>query len=401
MMNWLIASGLCGLAASCVIPPLRVVRKLKHFVAAHQVYKIQSGSQPRTVIILPCKGQADELRDLEDNLQAMLTQDYQDYRMIFAVGDPDDIALPILNKLADQHPNTKVVIAEHRPGQSQKISNQLRALDELDDDDEVIVFMDSDARPDPNHLANLIAPLADPTIGTTTGFRWYTPVQGGFGSWLRAAWNLGGMPFLIEPKYNYAWGGAMAIRREVFDACGIAQYWSTALSDDLGLSLLVKKAGYRIHLAPQCLVHSPEDLTLLQTIEWTSRQTLVCRIYNPMMWRDLFIGELITSVTLMTAAVTALHGIQSATPLWTTVGAAAILLIASGRSLYQAQIIQIARRLSPQLVNQSATWPLILLAPLVNPLMLYNSFKSWLSRKMTWRGITYYLKGPQDIQVIT
>ena len=388
------------MAVSCVIPPLRLAARLKRYIHANKTPPIAQLVLPRTLIIVPIKGIAEEMHNLEDNLKAVLEQHLPDYRVIFAVGDSADMALPILRKLESEYTYSSVVIAQHGIGQSQKISNQLRALEEITDKDEVLVFCDCDARPDMTHFAKLIAPLVDPSIGATTGFRWYIPTAKGLGTWLRAAWNLGGMPFLIDRKYNYAWGGAMAIRRNVFEKCEITRYWSSALSDDLGLSLVVKQAGYQIHFVPECLVPSPENLTLLQTIEWTTRQTLVCRVYNPIMWRDLFLGEFVTSATILIGFTSIIYGILTDDLPMLIAGLLAGMVCILGRSVYQLIILRTAQSINPKIATHSRNFILILLAPLVNPLMLYNSVRSWMSRRMDWRGIRYVLRGPLDISVI-
>ena len=43
--------------------------------------------------------------------------------------------------------------------------------------DEVLVFVDSDARPEKSWLKKLVAPLADETLGASTGYRWFLPVR--------------------------------------------------------------------------------------------------------------------------------------------------------------------------------------------------------------------------------
>ncbi len=399
MWHLLPTLGLVATAVSCVAPPLRLAVRLRRYARGYPRQAPADQPKPRALVILPCKGQADELRDLEDNLRGVLEQDYPSYRVVFAVGDPEDLALPTLRKLCDEYDHASLVQATHRKNQSQKISNQLKALEQAGPDDDVLVFFDSDARPAPDQLANLVAPLTDPQIGATTGFRWYTPVAGGLGSWLRAAWNVAGMPFLAEDRLNYAWGGAMAIRRETFEACGIAEYWASALSDDLGLSLLVKQSGLRITLVPLCLIRSPEDLTMAGTLEWTNRQTVILRVYNPAMWRSIFFGEGLTLATVIAGAAMAIAGANAGSTLYAAAGLVAMATIVFGRMAFQASVLGTAKRLSPQLVSTGSTWRLTLLAPCVIPLTVCNSLRSWLSRKITWRGIRYHMIGPTQIEV--
>ena len=400
MTQWPIATCIVIFAAICFALPLRWALKARKYALRFRP-TLPAKDWPPVLVVLPCRGQANEMAELEDNLRTVLAQDYPAFRVVFAVTDPQDVAMPVLRKLCQQFAHARVVVAEAASGRSDKISNQLRAIQEAQASDEVLAFLDSDARPAPTLLRKLVGPLRDPQVGTTTGFRWYTPSAGsGFGSWLRSAWNAGGLPFLVEPRHNYAWGGAMAIRRDVFEKCKVGQYWAKALSDDLGLSLVVKRAGYRITLVPDCLVRSPEDLSLRQTIEWSTRQTVVCRVYNPVMWRDILLGELATMGCLIAAMLVAWIGMTKEQWLWAFSGISAFGGVVVGWMLYQMMIVNIVRRLAPELASKQARQRLILLAPLVHPLILYNSLRSLFNRRIEWRGVHYHLRGPQDIVVI-
>lgn len=88
----------------------------------------------------------------------------------------------------------------------------------------VIAFLDDDQIPEPEWLAELVAPLADPTVVGTGG---YSPPmwEGGRPVWFPQAfgWVIGThdttAPQGISPVRN-VWSGNMAIRREAFEAIG-------------------------------------------------------------------------------------------------------------------------------------------------------------------------------------
>ena len=97
-------------------------------------------------------------------------------------------------------------------------------------------------------------PLSDESIGATTGFRWYLPIDGGFWSHIEAAWNASGTNLLFNDKYNFPWGGAMALRSETLDKVGIREVWAKAVSDDMTLNSALRAHGYQVAFLPQCMV---------------------------------------------------------------------------------------------------------------------------------------------------
>lgn len=403
-MDWL-SAGLLLAATGCALQPAMIARRFHRHVRrwAHQprTNTLQPEDAPSVAVILPVRGIASEMPELESNLAPVLGQDYPRYQVIFAVGEETDPAMPVLQKLCAAYPHARTVVAGTSDRRSQKICNQLRALEAAGRAPEVLVFLDSDARPAPWVLRRLVAALDEPGVGAATGYRWYTPAPtAGWASWLRAAWNGAGIPLMCEPRYSYAWGGAMAIRRDVFEACGVAEYWSLALSDDLGLSHVVRQAGYTIRQVPDCAVRSPEDLSLGQVMEWTRRQTLICRVYHPVMWRDLLLGELLTH-GLQLAALIAM-ALALAWGQWSAglVAGVAVLVIAAGQMAFQTASVRTVRIVAPELIAPGAIWRMACLAPMVNLLTLWVSLSSACSRRMTWRGITYDLAGPRDIRIV-
>ena len=52
--------------------------------------------QPKSVIIVPCKGLE---HDFEDNVRALFAQDYRDYEIIFVTESDADPAYAVLSKL--------------------------------------------------------------------------------------------------------------------------------------------------------------------------------------------------------------------------------------------------------------------------------------------------------------
>lgn len=104
------------------------------------------------------------------------------YRLILVVDSVEDPAYPILQRESagyPQHPVQILVAGATHDRQSQKIHNQLHALQTIlpqTQPDDVLVFADSDAVPRPNWLMEMVVPVTyTQVVGMSTGYRWLVP----------------------------------------------------------------------------------------------------------------------------------------------------------------------------------------------------------------------------------
>src|SRR5437764_3141867 len=168
---------------------------------------------PYVSIIAPCRGLDQGLRE---NLAALFRQDYPVYEIIFITDRADDPSLPVIEELRrefskEERIKTRVLIAGEATTSGQKVHNLRVAVTKVNPQSEILVFVDSDARPRSDWLRSLIAPLADEGVGAATGYRWFIPVKGGFASTLRAVWNASIASALGENGHrNFCWGGSTA-----------------------------------------------------------------------------------------------------------------------------------------------------------------------------------------------
>jgi cellulose synthase/poly-beta-1,6-N-acetylglucosamine synthase-like glycosyltransferase len=267
---------------------------------------------PPVALIIPCKGLE---ADFESNVSSYLCQDYPYYQVIFVVASVDDPAcqalrtrLEIVSKnkqnkeLETVSPQerppcygdskdgqnggvqTALVVAGYSEMRGEKVHNLLQGLKAVDARAEVLVFADIDARPGRDWLRSLVAPLQDPTVTVSTGFRWYLPGSG-FVSHLRATWDTLNATFLGDHQYNFAWGGSMAVRTIDFKRLAVAErYWANAATDDLTLTRAVHEAGGRIRFEPRCLVASREESTFGAFLSFANRQIILTRVYWAGVW---------------------------------------------------------------------------------------------------------------------
>ncbi len=350
-------------------------------------------------LIIPCKGLDPGFRE---NISAFLQQDYPSIHLIFVVAHAEDPAHSTLKKLLqDTTVDTQLIVAGVNNRRAQKLTNQLAALREAPHDTEYLVFLDSDIRPDAGFVRRLIVPLSNPQVGATTGFRWYHPPRPTLGSILRSTWNAGALPFLVDPKRNFAWGGAMAIRYDTFRRARIAQRWEYAVSDDFPFTLGVRELGLQLHFVPTCIAVSYEASTLADTIEFTNRQSVISRVYFPPLWWGAAIAHSASNLLLFYGVVSLL--------IWVTNGGqtSAIgtlcLLLAPLEIANAALLLKPIQNLLPQLNEELSRlrFHYMFAAPIASLLSLINTLYSLGTRRICWRGICYELRSTTDTVVIT
>jgi cellulose synthase/poly-beta-1,6-N-acetylglucosamine synthase-like glycosyltransferase len=365
----------------------------------------QTRYQPRAVVIVPCRGLE---HGFEENIHAILTQDYRDYEVIFVTESENDPAHGALARLLKQRrrlsPLTWMVVAGEARNQGQKVHNLIAALDTLSSIGrvEALVFADSDMRPARNWLTELVAPLGDHRVGATTGYRWYLPSTEGaapalnFASTLLSVWNASALALLGENS-RFAWGGSMAIRRENFDKIGVKERWQGALSDDYVLTSAVHEQGQRIKFAPQCLVASRSESTIKDLLEFTTRQMRITRVYSPRVWRLACVSHALFNLTfwggLLRLAVSTLTGTPNRSLANLLAGVFILGAITGG-----IRAVVAARLLGDGYGRK--WWAYLLLGPVVSLVYIYNVIASARTTRIVWREITYDLISPSETVIL-
>jgi ceramide glucosyltransferase len=234
------------------------------------------GRLPPASVIVPVKGEDEGLRE---NLAALAALDYPDYELIVAARGAADIPAGVLPR------RVKVVLAHsHDPQSGEKVQNLLAAVRATRKSSEIFAFADSDGRVPRGWLRALAAPLEEPGVGASTGYRWFTPEPPAFWTLLRGVWDAVTMGQFGPGDCSFAWGGSMAIRKETFFETGVPEFWQTAISDDYALSAAIHAAGLRIAWAPGALVPCFERLRAAPLFGWIRRQLTITRVCRPRLW---------------------------------------------------------------------------------------------------------------------
>jgi cellulose synthase/poly-beta-1,6-N-acetylglucosamine synthase-like glycosyltransferase len=379
-------------------------------------------------VIIACKGLE---ADFESNVSSFLCQDYPDYQVIFSVASVDDPAYQALRTRLEKVSNNKqnkevemvgpqerlpcygvskdeqngggqtaLVVAGYSDLRAEQVHNQLQGLKAVDAKAEVLVFADIDARPHRDWLRSLVAPLQDPTVTVSTGFRWYLPGSG-FASHLRAAWDALNAMWLGDHEYNFAWGGSMAVRTIDFKRLAVAErYWANAVSNDSTLTRAVHEAGGRIRFEPRCLVASRGEARFGDFLSWGKRQWTIVRVYLPSNWWRaaatyvFFCGAVLSGLIML-----ALPSISTEQRLLVAGILLATLLLVMSKGLIH---MTIAKELFPEEASSlsrygACYWQLSLLVPWV---MLMNFLVSSVTRRIEWRGTHYELRSRNETRVI-
>jgi cellulose synthase/poly-beta-1,6-N-acetylglucosamine synthase-like glycosyltransferase len=358
---------------------------------------------PFVTVFVPCRGVDDGLKE---NIGSLFAQDYPAFEVIFVSDAANDPAFQVIDEARrsfDQAvgPVIGVVIAGAAIDSGQKVHNLRVAVREANSKSKVFVFTDTDARPQPFWLRTLVAPLEDETLGATTGYRWFVPVKGGFASHLQSVWNASIASALGErADKNFCWGGSTAIRRETFETLNIEEHWRGTVSDDFTVTRVLHEAGFPIKFVPHCLMPSFEDSTFRKLFEFTNRQLKITRAYAPQLWKPVLFGGVLFAITffggLALVVARAAAGLPLATPL---VLILMIFVLGAMKSHLRlrvvSQVISDAR-----MKSRSTTLAHVALWPLASLLFLYNAVAA-ISRRITWRGISYELKSPTETVILS
>ncbi len=319
-----------------------------------------------------------------ENVRPLMQQDYPAYEVLFVFDDPQDPSLQIVKSL-----NARTVISGPAKNSGQKVHNLIAAVDEIDPRCEVIVFVDTDARPNTDWLRQLVAPLADETLGASTGYRWFVPERGGLASRLRSVWNASIASALGENREkNFCWGGSTAIRRATFERLNVVDHWTGTVSDDFTMTRVLKEAKLPIHFTPNCLVPSVGDCDFRELLEFTTRQIKITRVYAPHLWLPLMLGSGLFCIVFFGGFGLLIFDRRVAVVL------TILFLLGAAKSFVRWRAIN-GSKLDRDL------WAHVFLWPFASLLYFYNTIVAGFSRRIKWRGITYELKSTSEAVIIS
>jgi ceramide glucosyltransferase len=244
---------------------------------------------PPVSILKPVRGVDSEAYD---NFASYCRLNYPVYEIIFAVSDPGDPVVPVIEKLQRDFPETRIRLATSvEPlGQNNKVSNLYRLV--RDAEYELLVMSDSDVRVGTDYLRELVAPFADPSVGAVTCF--YRCAGGGT---LAAHLAMLGMcsdslpsaliARRLEGGMQFAFGWTMATTKERLAEIGGWESMADHHSDDFELGNRIARHGHRVEIMRESVsVVFPKE-TLKQLFDQELRWAIGLRNVRPIAYAGM------------------------------------------------------------------------------------------------------------------
>ncbi len=350
---------------------------------SHSVSPETPAAFPPATLIVPVKGDDEGLRE---NLAALAALDYPDYELIVVAHSAADIPPGVLPR------TIKIVLANGAdPDTGEKVQN---------------LHAGRPRRPQAQRdfrlrrfrwlrlttsgwLRALAAPLAENGVGASTGYRWFMPQPATFWSLMRGVWDAVALGRLGPGNSAFAWGGAMAIRKETFFAARVNEHWKNTVSDDYALSAAIRAAGLTIAFAPGALTPCFESLTCARFFGWIRRQMTITRVYNPRLWRLGMVAHIFYCAAMCASVVECLHGYFPA--------AAALAAQLVPGMLKGWNRAALARQALPEYARwfRRYAWTHAVFTPIATWVWLIALASSAAGNSIEWRGRRYHLRRPR------
>jgi hypothetical protein len=375
------------IAAGVVISGLALVAAV---VYLRRLQLPRSTTPGRATLILPLTGLAPGLEDL---LDALAAQTLRPRRLLIAVEARADPAYSRAITAKNRCPfPIEVIIAGPATRCGQKCWNQIAAAERIDAEDEVIVLLDADIRPQAWWLSALVAPIMDGAADIVTGYRWPIAARHTLGVHLIIAIDraIGLLPRLQWARAT--WGGTLALSQGAFRELEFRTTLARTLSDDSTIGEQAGARGLRVLTRRALLVKTPLSFDVIQAWRFGRRQYQIMNVHRPLVWAIAFL--------ILTARVAA-WGVVIAhlgTSLVAQLGA--VLLI--GLAITKLAVRQgIAARLGyrDSMGARAAQLGLAVLEPVVDLFHWSIVLAAAHTRRVYWGHLSYEVRGPHDVTV--
>ncbi|MDM3855334.1 MAG: glycosyltransferase family 2 protein [Aphanizomenon gracile PMC649.10] len=373
------------------------------YLRSHKPNSLPDEQLPKTAVILCLRG-ADPF--LPNCLRSLLQQNYPEYDLKLIIDSKEDPALKIATETINQLGATNIEISTLRAVRhscSLKCSSLVQAVADLDNAYPIIAFIDADTVAHPNWLRELVTPLLDDKVGLTTGNRWYIPTGNYWGSLVRYSGNISSVVQMF--LFQIPWGGTLAIKTEVLNRINLLDKWGEVLTDDMLLHKLIKQEKLQIKFIPSLLMLNREESSLRNLLEPLKRLIISSKLYHPRWlaiiseaYSSIIVPNLVIIVTfqlLIEAKWDAATLLFSAYISYTIGLVLLMLLMEFGIHKVLHDQGEKIPKLSPLTILK-----MLIVIPLtqwVYGLTILSSL--WVST-ITWRGLTYRIKGRENIRLI-
>jgi ceramide glucosyltransferase len=334
---------------------------------------------PPVSILKPVRGVDPEAYE---NFASYCRLDYPQYELVFAMADPHDPVIPVIEQLQRDFPNRSIrfVTDVPRVGENNKVNSLCRLVKEARFG--LLVMTDSDVRVARDYLREVVAPFSDRRVGAVTCF--YRCAGGGT---LAANLDMLGMCMdsvpsalvarRLEGTVQFAFGWTMATTKERLAEIGGWEAMANHHSDDFEMGNRIASKGHRVELIrePVWMVFPQEKFG--DFFRHELRWAIGLRNVRPAGYAGMiFTHGLLWAI--LAAAVAAVSG-------WPGIGAgfvAAYLALRLGLA-YAAGVWGLQDR-----NITSKLW----LAPLRDAISALVWFAGFFTDRITWRGLEYRVR---------
>jgi ceramide glucosyltransferase len=250
---------------------------------------------------------------LEANLAGLCTQSHPHYQLVFGVRDPDDPAIAVVARLAVRFPGVdmRLVVDPRIHGSNLKVSNLINMMDAARHP--WLVLADSDIAVEPDYLARVTAPLAEPGVGLVTCLYHGRPLDGvwsGIGAHFIDTWFAPSVQVACSGGSRaFAFGATIAVRASTLRAIGGVDVLKNRLADDYRLGELTRALGLATVLSDVCVGTDVTETSLRALWSRERRWMQTIRSLNPLGYACAFITFTLPMLALgVSLAPTAWNG---------------------------------------------------------------------------------------------
>ncbi len=204
---------------------------------------------PPVTIFKPLKGLDD---GLEANLRSFFALDYPEYQLLFGVADRNDPAIPLVERLIEEHPgrDARLIVGAPAFGLNPKVENLAAMWPHRRH--ETVLISDSNVRVRPSYLRETACYLAEPGVGLVTNL--FAGVgEEHFGAALENlhlnGFIAGGVAGATVLGITCVVGKSMLMPVRAVEAAGGLAGVRNLLAEDQVLGVRIRKAGYSIRLS--------------------------------------------------------------------------------------------------------------------------------------------------------
>ena len=318
---------------------------------------------------------------LERNLRSFFEQDHHEFEILFAVRDPDDPAVAIVESLRGSYPAvpSQLIITGEPPYANAKVFSLDRMLAAARYD--LLVMSDSDIRVDPGFLSSIGGEFSDPHVALATCP--YRAVAG------RSIWSIleaegmnteflaGLLVARMIEGVKFAVGPTVAARKSALQAIGGFNLLKDYLAEDFVMGKFAAEAGFGVILSSTIVEHRIGSETLRSNAAHRLRWSRSTRRSRPLGYAGLiFTHPLSIAFTLF-----------AVDPDWWPALAAAF-----------AFRIAAAWATSVCVLKTQPHW---LLLPLQDVLSFLFWIAGFFGNTIVWRGRRYYLYPDGRFELLT